>query len=138
MQLVALTSALSLVGGAIAQDVNRTITDDTGAASIHEAPAAGAIVTPEDKAAGMGKHDGQAGNRSDDTSTANDDISVNPGSSGDDITVNPGTTNDDISISPDRDNDARVAPSRGNRDDTSNTAGQVRPSDMGPGNLRGQ
>ena len=119
--IAALTSAFGVSGAAIAQDMDRTTV--TGLGGVNESPAAGAIVTPEDKAAGLGKNDAQATNRNgvreDDASSANNDVSVNPGASSDDMAIDPGRSHDDVSVNP-------------------GAAPHVPPADMGPGNLRGQ
>ena len=101
MQIAALSSALGLTGAAIAQDMNRTTdTDDGSGVSVNEAPASGAIIMPEDKAAGLGKNDEPARSRNDaandDTSRSNDDMSINPGPSNDDMSINPGREGDDM------------------------------------------
>src|SRR5947209_2875529 len=67
MQIVALTSALGLTGTAVAADTDgSTSTDDRSSTSGPgmDTPSSGAIVTPEDKALGLGKE--QAGNRNGD------------------------------------------------------------------------
>ena len=122
MQIAALTSALGLSGAAIAQDMNRTtVTDDRSGVSTNEAPLSGAIVTPEDKAAGMGKGDehGRDGNgaANDDASRSKDDIGINPGPSSDDMAIDPGTANDDMISSPGTANDHMIlSPRRGDTD----------------------
>src|SRR3954447_12304043 len=80
MQVVALASALALTGTAVAADTDGSTStaDRSGTSSpAIDTPSSGAIVTPEDKAMGLGK--AQAGNRNDDvrgdTSTMNDDTS---------------------------------------------------------------
>jgi hypothetical protein len=146
-----LTSALGFAATAIARDTNPPMVDhDRSGVSAKEAPSSGAIVTPEDKASGFGKHDERAGRGiDDDTSTANGDMSVNPGSSSDDMSVNPGPSSDDMNVNPGpsgddmnvnpgpSSDDMNVNPGRAERNDTS-TASHERPADMGPGNLRGQ
>lgn len=124
MQIAALTSALGLAGAAIAHDPDGTTSaDDRSSMSGYgmDAPASGAIVTPADKAAGMGR-DEQAGrangdvdgdttrssNSNDDTSSAgagpsnDEDWSVNPPSNDDEPSGNPGSA--------DRDDNAARAP----------------------------
>ena len=79
MQIAALTSALGLTGAAIAQDTNATTTTDSSSLSSYwmDTPSSGAIVTPADKAAGMGKGDDQA-------SARNGDVDEGPLSMGQD------------------------------------------------------
>jgi hypothetical protein len=139
MQIAALTAAMGLTGTAMAQRVGQATGDDArSGVSANEAPLAGAIVTPEDKALGMGKHDvttpSRNGTREDDASRANDDIRVNPGTSSDDMSVNPGPVRDDMNVDP-----------RAPHDGTSGTPGgaaapgsNVQPRDIGPRDMRGQ
>jgi hypothetical protein len=132
IRIVTLTSALAVIGGALAQNTDRATRadDESGVATYGtEPPSAGAIVTPEDKALGMGKEDARAGDRDGhvdrDTSTSNDET--------------PST--DDI-LPPER----RPAPSRslGTRDNTSridegsSTGSEIHRGDMGHGDLRAE
>ena len=112
MQIAALTSALG-VGAAIAHDPDGTTSaDDRSSMSGYgmDAPASGAIVTPADKAAGMGQ-DEQAGRANGDvdgdaakSSTSNDDTSsVTPGpSNDDDSSVNAPSNDDEANVNPGR------------------------------------
>lgn len=111
MQITALTAALGLTGVAIAQNTEGATSPlDRGtiAGPETDTPSSGAIVTPQDKALGMGKDDARAGNggseMSDDASRSKDDGSIiNPGQSHDEgSTVTPAPSNDDDSISPRR------------------------------------
>ena len=72
-----------------------------------DTPSAGAIVTPQDKALGMGQDKGKSVVRDDDAdrnkSVPNDDErSVNPGPSHDDeLSINPGlSNNEESSVNP--------------------------------------
>jgi hypothetical protein len=109
IQIVALSSALGLTGAAIAQNMEGTTSteDRAGVTSPGvETPSAGAIVTPEDKALGMG----QDGSRSDvlgddlddNAVTADDDeLGINSGPSNDESSANPGLSDDeDLSVNP--------------------------------------
>jgi hypothetical protein len=164
MQIAALTSALGLAGAAIAYDTDGTTSnDDRSSVSGYgmEAPASGAIVTPADKAAGMGQ-DTRAGSVNgdvdDDTaksSTPNDDtLSVSPGPSNDEeLSVNPPSNDEEASINPrgaNRDENAARAPASsdsmnhgsasmrgGDESAPARTGSDVHPGDMGPGNVRG-
>ena len=114
MQVVALASSLGLTGVAVAVDTNgATSTEDRSSTANPgmDAPSSGAIVTPEDKALGLGKDNARAGNRSgdainpgpskDEESTVNPDGKsiINPGPSKDEeSTVNPGPSRDHKSI----------------------------------------
>src|SRR5437868_1519445 len=111
MHVVALASAMGFAGTAAAIDTNATTgADDRSgtSSSAMETPSAGAIVTPEDRAMGLGKDNGQARDRIGDVDnhastlkdeTSNDEeLSVNPGSSNDEeLSVNPGSSNDEES-----------------------------------------
>ena len=89
IQIVALSSALGLAGAAIAQNTEgKTSTEDFAGLTNPgaETPSAGALVTPEDKAFGMGKDHGRNGVRNrafDENAPKSDDEerSANPGSS---------------------------------------------------------
>ena len=165
MRIAALASALGLTGTAVAHDTTpATGTDDRSVAGFGmDTPSSGAIVTPEDKALGMGRHGEQArnrnGERNDDTSSPDDDTtdarsSVAPGRSNDERSwVNPGPSNDDASSvrPPETDRsmtDPTSAPGIG-RDDASSydddneayppgNGSGTQPSDMGQGSMRGQ
>jgi hypothetical protein len=132
MQIAALTSTLGLTGTAIGQDTNKTTTtgDDTRRAATKEAPSSGAIIMPGDSLS-------KRGEESVDRGASNDDMAVNPGESNDDMAINPGAANDDVSVDPgpprdetsvDRDENPSVPASGFGR----------QPSDMGPGNIRGE
>lgn len=154
MQIAALASALAMTGAAIAQDTVPSTTTGNGVSAYGmEAPSAGAIVTPEDKASGMGKKDVRDQNdvanedaSSSSGNTTNDDASSGkPGPVNDDeSSVNPGPANDHPSIinretSPgpvlDRDDASR----RGeDRSAPLGTGLGARPGAMGPDDMRGQ
>jgi hypothetical protein len=168
IQIAALASALGLTGAAIAQDTDaRTTTDGRTVSSYgFDTPSAGAIITPADKAAGMGKGNDQAsspnGEGDEDTSASsrsNDDtLSVNPGPSNDeDSSVSPPSSDDEISVDPgnaDRDDNAarygtRSPPEsmidrdsmsrlRQDRSAPARIGSDAQPSDMGPGDVRGE
>jgi len=129
MQVAALVSAFGLTGTAIAQDTDRsTSTRDESGISAKEAPAAGAIVMPDDvvkpgRTPALNKDNARPGDRNgqfnDDNSVANDDrLSVNPGPSGDEMSVNPAGPNDDMAVDP-----GRV---------------RAQPGEMGPASVRGE
>ena len=64
MPAAAFTVACGLAGSAVAFDTSRTTSTDlldNPSVLGFDTPSAGAIVTPEDKAIGLGKEDGQAG-----------------------------------------------------------------------------
>ncbi|HJU24695.1 MAG TPA: hypothetical protein VJ891_19500 [Casimicrobiaceae bacterium] len=152
MEIAALASALGLSGTAVAQTTYGTTgTDDRGTVSSYgaESPSSGAIVTPEDKAFGMGKDDEEARNQNGDEDTSSDNASnddemdVDPEASTDqDLNVDRGHADaadtDEASPSyvppaaPDSltDGDNASVPPR--------TGSDVQPGDMGPGNVRGQ
>jgi len=155
MQVAALTSTLGLAGAAIAQNTEGTTSTEYTASELTsgmDPPSSGAIVTPEDKALGMGQDNEQAGHRNgdlnDDTSNTlnNDDLSISPGAPNDDeSSVNPGRADMDRAsprygtpASPgvmDRDGTSTLD----ERDSTpARTGSQVHPGDMGPGDVRGQ
>ena len=167
MQIAALTSALGLTGAAIAQDTNATTTTDSSSLSSYwmDTPSSGAIVTPADKAAGMGKGDDQASTRNGDVDegasassrSSDDTLSVNPGPSKDeDSSVSPPSSDDEMSVYPgnaDRDDNAArygipsSPSSKMNRDraarfgDESAPAkagSDVQPDDIGPGGVPGE
>jgi hypothetical protein len=160
IEIVALTSALGLTGTAIAQGMNPTTgTVDRSGVSADESPSSGAIITPEDKAAGMGRNDEHARSRdgaaNDDTSRSNDDMSVNPGPSSDDMSVNPGAESDEMSVNPDRgdgsDSSTRYGTpassgsvvkrgdaAEADEDESASSRSHGRPGDMGPQDNRGQ
>ena len=104
IQILTLTSALALTGTTAADDMKATSPDTRDGA--RETPSAGAIVTPEDKAVGMGKDNerkSRSGDRDDEASNDNassdEGLSVDPGRSHDEeSSVNPGPSNDDDSI----------------------------------------
>jgi len=116
-QIAVLTAALGLTGAAIAQNTERTTsTQDRSSVSSNaiDTPSAGAIVTPEDKALGMGQDNAREGvrNGDDDASMSNDDtLSVNPGPSNDEeLNIDPGQPNDDdLSVGPARPDADRAA-----------------------------
>jgi hypothetical protein len=126
MQIAALASALGLAGTTVAIDTDATpSTGDRSSASspVVETPSAGAIVTPEDKAMGLGK-----GSSNDEAS------SINPGRADMDDTsprygtpASPGGMDGDIALPQD---ESQPAPAR--------TGSDVRPGDMGPANVRGE
>lgn len=161
MKVAALASAIGLTGTAIAQNTDRATSNDdrSSASGQSESPSSGAIVTPEDKALGMGKSGSAVGNGEDDTSTSNDDaLSVNPGPSNDEgVSVDPGQSSDeDMSVNPARPDADQASPSLAtpaSRDAITNGDGAIRneenepsppmgsdvqPGDMGPGSMRGQ
>ena len=83
MQIAAMTSALGLTGVAIAQSAEGTTSTEVRggvSASGMDTPSSGAIVTPEDKALGMGQDNVRRGARNDaDASTSNDEgLNVEP------------------------------------------------------------
>jgi hypothetical protein len=155
VQIAALTSTLGLTGAAIAQNTEGTTSTEYTASELTssmDTPSSGAIVTPEDKALGMGQDDEQAGNRNGDL---NDDTSNTLNN--DDLSINPGTSNDDeSSVKAGRADMDRASPRYGapsspsvmDRDSTSTldetmsaparTGSDVQPGNMGPGNMRGQ
>jgi hypothetical protein len=117
MQIAALTAALGLTGAAIAQNTEGTTSTDDRAStrSSSDTPSAGAIVTPEDKALGMGQKKQRHGEGNERASPPNDDeLSVNPGASRDAaMSVNPGPSSDDessIKPGPSDDDELRVNP----------------------------
>ncbi|HKU87909.1 MAG TPA: hypothetical protein VJV77_16355 [Casimicrobiaceae bacterium] len=123
MQIAALTSALGLTGAAIAQNTEGTTsTGDraTTSGSDMDSPSAGALVTPEDKALGMGQ--GKAG-----SGVLNGDADQNESTPNDDeLNVDPGPSNDDeFSVSPGPSKDDRLTvtppPSRGSDTNPSGT-----------------
>lgn len=129
-QVAAMAAALGLTGVAIAQNTEGT-TNPRDRASVSsssiDTPSSGAIVTPEDKALGMGHDDARAGTRNgdEDASTSNADaLSVNPPASNDDaLSVNPPPTNDE---------DSSIDPGE------SRTGSDAQPGDMGPASMRGE
>ena len=126
IRIATLASALGLAGTAIAQGIDRAPRGDDRSAM--ESPSAGAIITPEDKALGMGKSDRRGDRNADivgDRPAPNDEMSIDPGTSSDDMSVSPGPANDTMIVTPDR-------------ADTNRSGASGRPSDMGPANLRGQ
>jgi hypothetical protein len=157
MQIAALVSALGLTGTAVAVDrYGTTSADDrtSTSSSAMDAPSSGAIVTPEDKAMGLGTHDEHAGNRNGDVE---DDTSMLNGntSNDDESSVTPGPRDAELSNPGRADMDrappgyaAPALPSGTDRDSTSTldenmsaparTGSDVQPGDMGPGNVRGQ
>jgi hypothetical protein len=108
-QIAVLTAALGLTGAAIAQNAEGTTSTQDRASvssSVVDTPSSGAIVTPEDKALGMGQDNAREGVRN-----GNDDASV---SNGDTLSVNPGPSDDeDSSIDPGRSNDDKLSVDRG-------------------------
>ena len=125
MEIAALASALGLTGTAVAVDTATPSTDDSSSASspTMEAPSAGAIVTPEDKAMGLGK------------GPSNDEaLSDHPGRTDvDDTSPRYGTPAASGGI--DRD---IPLPQDESESDPARTGSDVRPGDMGPGNVRGE
>jgi hypothetical protein len=103
MRVAALAAPLVLTGTAMARDLDSASgTHDRGSVSSygHEAPSAGALVTPEDKALGMGQEDARAGDRhvDGDASMWSDDAAkVAPAPSNDDVGVDPRPSTDDAS-----------------------------------------
>ena len=102
IQIVALGSAFGLTGAAIAQNTEGTTnTGDRARASGFgmNTPSAGAIVTPQDKALGMGRDKESNGDANGKFPSSNDEeLLVHPRPSGDDkLSVNPGSSNDDES-----------------------------------------
>ena len=141
MQIAALTSTLGLTGAAIAQNTEGTTSsgDTTSRTSPGmDTPSAGAIVTPEDKALGMGKDNARGGVRNGDAneneSTSNDEDSSNPKSSGDDeMSVNPGPSDDEESSvhpGPSDDDESSVIP-------PPRTGSDMNPGATGTGSPRG-
>jgi len=123
MQIAALTSTLGLTGAAIAQSTEGTTSTEYTASELTssmDTPSSGAIVTPEDKALGLGKDNARAGNRNGDV---NDDTS----------TLNGNTLNDDESSVMEHDSTSTL-----NENGSAATGSNVRPRDMWPGNVRGQ
>ena len=98
MQIAALSFALGLTGAAIAQNTEGTTSSEDRASisnSAMDAPSAGAIVTPEDKALGMGQDKKRRGLPGD---ADDDEMSVYPGLTGDEeLNINPGQSNDEES-----------------------------------------
>jgi len=128
LHVVAFGAAVGITGAAIAQETDTEPSTSIRDGSTKEAPAAGAIVmpddvvkpdrpsTPNDDNARPGARGGQY---NDDNSVANDDrLSVDPGPSNDGMTVIPGRSTDDMSVDPGR-------------------AG-VRPRERGRTNVRGE
>ena len=117
MQIAALTSALGLAGAAIAHDPDGTTSaDDRSSMSDYgmDAPASGAIVTPADKAAGMGQ-DEQAGRANGDV---DGDTAKSSTSNGDTSRASPGPSNDeDSSVNPSNDDEASGNPGGADKDD---------------------
>ena len=110
IHIVALSSAFGLTGAAIAQNTEgKTSTEDrAGMTSPRvESPSAGAIVTPEDKALGMGQ-DSERGTvlgtdpNENAFKSGDDELSINPGPSNDEeSSVNPGLSADEeLSVNP--------------------------------------
>ena len=126
MQIAALTSAMGLTGAAIAQNTEgTTVPDDRGSVSRYgtDTPSSGAIVTPGDKARGMGRDDARGSVRNDD---AADDASRSDDGA---LRVNPGPSADpDDALR--RDDENQASPPM--------TGSDARPNDMGPGSARGQ
>ena len=155
MRIAVLTSTLGLTGAAIAQNTEGTTSTEYTAgesSSSIDTPSSGAIVTPEDKALGMGQDNEQAGNRNgdanDDASSTldNDDLSITPApSNDDDLSVNPGRA--DVDFASPR-YGTPTSPGVMDRDSTSTlderhsvparTGSPVQPGDVGPGDVRGQ
>jgi hypothetical protein len=126
IRIATLASALGLAGTAIAQGTDRAPRGNDRSAV--ESPSAGAIVTPEDKALGMGKSDRREDRNADvigDRPAPNDEMTIDPGTSSDDMSVSPGPANDAMIVAPDG-------------ADANRSGGTVRPGEMGPANLRGQ
>ena len=133
MQVAALASALGLTGAAIAQNTEGTTSSEDRASisgSAMDAPSAGAIVTPEDKALGMGqgsaRSDTLGGDANSGETISNDDeLIVTPGRSGDEgSSVNPGASDDDESIldpGASDDEDLSVTPGPSSDDESSMT-----------------
>ena len=102
MHIAALTSALGLAGAAIAQNTEGSTSSGDRASvsgSGMETPSAGAIVTPEDKALGMGLDKAPNGDANDNApSSSDDELLVHPGPSSDDrLSVHRGSSSDDES-----------------------------------------
>ena len=94
MQAVALASVLGLTGTAIANDTDRTTSSDDRWTYGMDTPSSGAIVTPEDKAAGMGEDNEHARNRNGDGDDHAAPSNENP-SNDEQLIVNPGPSNDE-------------------------------------------
>jgi hypothetical protein len=119
---------LGISGAAIAQDTDTDRSTSIRDGSTKEAPAAGAIVMPNDvvkpdRPSTLNDPNARPGARNDelndDNTITNDDrLSVDPGPLNDGMTVIPGRSTDDMSVDPGR-------------------AG-VRPGDMGPADMRGE
>jgi hypothetical protein len=102
MQIAALTSAFGLTGAATAQNTEGTTSSGDRGSILNsgmDTPSAGAIVTPDDKALGMGQEKERTGDANENSSSSNDDeLNVNPEPLNDDeSSVNPGPSNDDES-----------------------------------------
>lgn len=115
IQILTLTSALAVTGTAAADDMKPTRPDSRN--GVADTPSAGAIVTPEDKALGMGKdHEGKSrsGERDadespNDNASSDEGLTVDPGRSNDDASsVNPGPSDDDAIVRPAPADDQRV------------------------------
>ena len=145
-QIAALTAALGLTGAAIAQNTEgRTSTPDRASisSSAIDTPSSGAIVTPEDKALGMGQDNAREGTRNgdDDAAMSNDDaLSVNPPPADDeDSSIDPGESNDeDLSVDPPRPRDCALIGDADNKACPPRTGSDVQPSDMRSGSVRGE
>jgi hypothetical protein len=118
MQIAALTSPLGLAGTAVAIDTDGTTSTDNGISASSpgiDTPSSGAIVTPDDKAMGLGKDHEHAGNR-------NGDVTPRYG-----MPTTPGVTDRDSTSTLDE-----------NESGPARTGSDVQPGDMGPGNVRGE
>lgn len=135
MQIAALTSALGLAGTAIAQNTEGTTSpEDRGSVSSSiDTPSSGAIVTPEDKALGMGQDNERTGVRNGDAnhnaSTSNDDTLSDEASSRYATPTSPRSMTNRDSAST-GDDETEASPPR--------TGSDVQPGDMGSGSVRGQ
>jgi hypothetical protein len=100
MWIGALTSALGLTGPAIGHDTRATLLgDETVSDHPTDSPASGAIVTPEDKAFGLGKHEQARSQDSDEDASKDGALRVIPPPSNDDeSSVVPGASSDEGSI----------------------------------------
>ncbi|HET7910429.1 MAG TPA: hypothetical protein VFL49_00205 [Pseudolabrys sp.] len=131
IHIVALSSAFGLAGAAIAQNTEGTTSTEDRAGMTSpgaETPSAGAIVTPEDKARGMGQDSERSGildNGVDESAPGSDDDAS--GSSpaplnGDDSSANPGASEDQqmgIDPGPSSDDESSADPGLSDDDELS-------------------
>ena len=131
MRIAALISAWGVTGAAIAQKTEGTTSAGdraSASASGMDTPSAGAIVTPEDMALGMGRDKEPKGDADNSPSSNDDELLVHPEpSSHDESSINPGPSNDD---------ESSVKPGSSNGRDL--IGPDVNPAAMGAGSPRGQ